>query len=273
MKRNIILALCLFPLCAAAQTTLDSVILRVHYTSDMRWRTSSKDLDPDEKILDIGHQLTHFYSRWEERNEDIHDSVFGHGGSLLDYNTAIDRTGFPKPVTAFSVFMNCPRKDTLMFVCKNLKYFRYLEPMEQPKWTLEDGDTTLVDYPCKKAVTTFRGRTWTVWYAPDIPYHYGPWKLYGLPGLILAAHDAKGDFFFCCIGLETHVNQPIRMRKAKYIDCSRKEFEDIERLSESDPDAFIAKMGFPKVVVGGGRPNPERHYVPCFLELDDIQNK
>ena len=48
------------------------------------------------------------------------------------------------------------------------------------EWKLVDGDSIICEYPCKKAITTFRGRTWTVWYTLDLPYSDGPWKLCGL---------------------------------------------------------------------------------------------
>ena len=40
----------------------------------------------------------------------------------------------------------------------------------------------------------FRGRLYTAWYYPDIPLPIGPWKLQGLPGIILEAYDAEAFF-------------------------------------------------------------------------------
>ena len=55
-------------------------------------------------------------------------------------------------------------------------------------WTIcEDSTMQVLGYDCHKATAKFRGRTWTVWYAEDIPLSIGPWKLGGLPGLILKA--------------------------------------------------------------------------------------
>lgn len=51
----------------------------------------------------------------------------------------------------------------------------------------EDSVQTILGYECHKATTAFRGRVWTVWYAEDIPVSLGPWKLNGLPGMILQA--------------------------------------------------------------------------------------
>ena len=58
------------------------------------------------------------------------------------------------------------------------------------------GTDTVLGHVCSKAVTTYGGRTWTASYAADIPMVYGPWKLTGLPGLILKAESADGIHSF-----------------------------------------------------------------------------
>jgi len=251
-----------------AQDVSDSVVLRIHYTSQMRFTEDSKDLSPDEKILDIGKYASHFYSRWAERNRDIHDSVFSRGGKLEDYYAVIDKSGFPNSRTRFNVFKNYPQKNKLTYTSDHLRDFIYEEPMVMPKWEMISGDTTIVGYPCKKAKTTFRGRTWIVWYAMDIPYHDGPWKLYGLPGLILKAYDVKGDFIFNCIGIEKGKNQAIVLRKTKYIKCTPETLEENERLSAKDVDLFIVKMGYPKLqgFDPQGKPIVRKPHIPCLLE-------
>ena len=55
-------------------------------------------------------------------------------------------------------------------------------------WNVEmDSFKTVAGYECHLATTHFRGRDWRVWFTLDIPLLLGPWKLSGLPGLILAA--------------------------------------------------------------------------------------
>ncbi len=64
------------------------------------------------------------------------------------------------------------------------KYF-YEEPLKLMEWTLQPDTATICGHTCRKATTSFRGRNWTAWYAPDVPIDNGPWKFGGLPGLIL----------------------------------------------------------------------------------------
>ncbi|MDD3459145.1 MAG: GLPGLI family protein [Weeksellaceae bacterium] len=58
-------------------------------------------------------------------------------------------------------------------------------------WKIENEYTQLMGMKVQKAITHFRGRDWTVWFASEIPLNIGPWKLGGLPGLIL---KAESDF-------------------------------------------------------------------------------
>ena len=80
-------------------------------------------------------------------------------------------------------------------------------------WKLCGGEKTICGYPCKKATTTFRGRTWTAWYAPELPYSDGPWKLCGLPGLVLEANEAEGKIAFNCKKVEKNTGYGIVLKK------------------------------------------------------------
>ncbi len=80
--------------------------------------------------------------------------------------------------------------------------FKYSEPLESQDWQIV-SDTTLnvIGYDCIMAKTSWRGRDWTAWFTPEIPIGNGPWKLHGLPGLILKAEDSTGQHRFTATGL------------------------------------------------------------------------
>lgn len=70
--------------------------------------------------------------------------------------------------------------------------FKYVQKLPLMEWQIEDANETICGYECKKASGEYGGRKWTVWYTEEIPVTFGPWKLSGLPGLILKATDSKG---------------------------------------------------------------------------------
>ena len=70
------------------------------------------------------------------------------------------------------------------------------ESLEKPNWIITDETDIILGFPCIKATTNFRGREWIAFFTPDIPVQEGPWKLYGLPGLILKAYDSKRHYFY-----------------------------------------------------------------------------
>lgn len=68
------------------------------------------------------------------------------------------------------------------------------EVLPRLDWELADETRIVGGLKAYKATTAFRGRTYTAWYHPDLPLPVGPWKLQGLPGVILEAYDAEAFF-------------------------------------------------------------------------------
>lgn len=87
---------------------------------------------------------------------------------------------------------------------KELLFFEYMghQPMlitdtyNKLAWDITGETKTIAGYECIKATVDFRGRKWIAWFAPDIPLSYGPWKLHGLPGLIIQAYDETEKYIW-----------------------------------------------------------------------------
>lgn len=100
----------------------------------------------------------------------------------------------------------------------------YTEPLAEMEWTMvEDSTATVLGYECIMAESDYHGRHWKAWFTPEIPLPFGPWKLHGLPGLILKA-EANGGFSFVATGLEhsDRIMTPMYMQ-GDYSKVDRKE--------------------------------------------------
>lgn len=84
-------------------------------------------------------------------------------------------------------------------------YSDYIMPDEWPaiNWKITEEMRTISELNCQKAVGSWRGRTYEAWFCPDLPFHAGPCKLNGLPGLIVEAADTKKQVVFRFAGYKT----------------------------------------------------------------------
>lgn len=222
---------------------IDKVQFRIHYATDFRVREGENRKRQDEKILDIGTNVSKFYSLWEESIADVKDSVLSRGGSMSDYLNAVERLPYPRSYSNYIVYKHYPQKGRITYTDIVFKDFKYEEALEVPKWKMILADSTIMGYTCQKAQADFRGRTWNVWFTPDIQINDGPWKLSGLPGLILKAEDAKGDFSFSCIEIKNGNQQPIKIRKRSYIKCSPETINKKIVESNKDPNNYLRQFG------------------------------
>ena len=115
----------------------------------------------------------------------------------------------------------------------------YEESKNIRDWKLINDTLNVCGYLCYKAVTSFGGREWTVWYAPEIAIADGPWKLYGLPGLILKASDSTGTHSFEAAVLRQSL-RPIYMSKnILQIKIKKEQFIINKNAFEKDPQKSL----------------------------------
>jgi GLPGLI family protein len=72
----------------------------------------------------------------------------------------------------------------------------YRDTLHAINWVLTDEQKKIDSLTCFKATAFFRGRNYIAWYAASIPVPDGPWKLDGLPGLVIEAYEEKKDLYF-----------------------------------------------------------------------------
>lgn len=210
----------------------------------------------DTYRLQIGEKVNRFFSEYSQRIDSI---AFNYLMSLeqrhLDALTP-DWTPSRLSRTLYSWIPDevCPLYyDVYTFddsreriVSSRFQYieYQYTEPADVLDWEMMPGSRSILGFECNCARTSYRGRTWTVWFTFDMPISSGPWKLGGLPGLILEAEDNLGLFKWTAVGIAQEEKVPICEFVAGYSTdkriyvwipdnkvkkCTRKEMESLWR--------------------------------------------
>jgi GLPGLI family protein len=183
----------------------DKALSRVKYTFSYIQDTTQRDKPFTENmLLVIGKNASVFTSydkinRELETQKQIQEQVKNQAGSG---QIGIKITG------------QGPRASSLLdyfFFAKENKFFtqerifnNYLIEEIAPKinWKLTKDTTSFSGVKCQMATAYFKGRNWIAWYAPELPFQSGPWKLNGLPGLIIEAYDEKKEVQFQFAGMD-----------------------------------------------------------------------
>lgn len=120
----------------------------------------------------------------------------------------------------------------------------YEDTLEKINWSLGSEKKVIEKISCQNAMATFKGRDWVVWFASAIPFETGPWKLHGLPGLIIEAHDSKNEVQFLFSGFESiktgngqNVDNLISLPK-NAVKVSLKQINKLKESMYSNPRGF-----------------------------------
>ena len=187
----------------------EPAILEVHYSRTEVTDTTKRETNyfKEETMLRIGKGM----SRYCSIPRFYRDSLMHNNPGLYFQMEAAsfekdprehDRTTLERSGRYGSfIYKNYPEGKVTETAYFEMQDWRYEEDWEKPEWEISDETKEILGYQCFKATADYRGRRWTAWFAPEIPVQDGPWKLCGLPGLILEAVDNHREFHFIANGL------------------------------------------------------------------------
>ena len=150
--------------------------------------------------------------------------------------------------------------------------YRYTDSLPTFNWQLLPEHRTIAGHKCAKAVGRYMGRTYEAWYATDIPARLGPWKFYGLPGLVLHVYDTRRQYAFTFLGI-VPCTGAIALFPSRTFKTTKEKFLKEYDFYLADPVGYLAKNTIVRVEFGskdGGIPermrNESRHRPMEILE-------
>lgn len=113
-------------------------------------------------------------------------------------------------------------------------------PLTSIDWQVKDDVKNIAGYSCQKAIGFFRGRVYTAWFTTALPFPEGPWKLWGLPGLILEAKDSTGEVIFLCKEVtKGEPGQRIASYQLRPAKVSSETFDRAKKEFDRDPSTIM----------------------------------
>ena len=192
----------------------EPAILEVHYIKTSVADTLKKQSDSDPMTLRIGKTSAMFYPTKMMWADSLLQTDYALYEKLHREMNPLGQSEY-KPLGGLEreyLFRNINDGETMVYRVIAGEHYSYTEPTEMPAWQILSETKEVMGYSCQLASCDFRGRRWYAWFSTDIPVNEGPWKLFGLPGLVLEAWDSKKHYVYKAVGLYTKNLQPVGIR-------------------------------------------------------------
>jgi len=287
MKKQLLIAATLMfaALCVKAQKP-DTAGYMVHYKfSHVRDTTNRANPYTENMALFLGKNSS-VYKSYDKQLQDalFKKQVKEQMANSPDGNVKISRqnTGSPIQYYQFPAQKKLFRKESLV-----INSYLIEDALPAIDWKVSSDTASFGGMHCQKATSHFKGRDYTAWFCADMPFHAGPWKLNGLPGVILEVYDAKKEVVFKFDGIEkvappqlaavssepqqgdghrmimiggddSDTDPAVIELPARVIKTTDKEFTKLQEAMRKDPDAFVqAMMASPGMNGPGNGPRPQ----------------
>ena len=232
----------------AREPMIDRAHMKCLYRYVYTFDTLKNELRDDLLILQIGKEVSKCYSYYTFQCDSLRRTPDGAKVWSELFRRAIEKDGiygdFPHVRMSTYVYKNYPTGQMTITDRISSQDYCYVDSLHTQTWTMGDSTREVLGYTCQQATADFRGRRWTAWFAMDIPVSDGPWKLGGLPGLILEAYDEGQQHVFTAVGLERVKDEPIIFnqqdgRNRRFEPTNRLDFLRMERRFLMDSNSFI----------------------------------
>ncbi len=248
MKRILFFGLLLFG--ATKSYTQEKPLAKVHYNFKHVNDTTQRDkFIKDEVVTYLGEGGSYYASysgtrMQEDLKKQMDDPAFDGNLVILKRTSPISETYIIEP--AQQKMTEIVKVATDEFVLSGV--------YPEQDWEILEETKDIGGYSCQKATTDFKGRRYMVWFTTEIPLSAGPWKLHGLPGLILSAKDSKGEVEFEYAGFDKIEGETgIRIAPSeRAIASTAPEVEKLQKAFQANPSAYMSARSSATTSVSGG---------------------
>ena len=134
---------------------------------------------------------------------------------------------------------------TNQYTLYSIQSYDIYQLKDEPKisWKIEKETKTSSNLQLQKATAKFGGRNWIAWFSKDIPFHEGPYKFHGLPGLIVEIYDDKKNYQFSLNKSENFTETQFisfyKNAKARGVEIPYSKYQSMLLSYYQDPIKFI----------------------------------
>ncbi len=231
--------LCFLSYAGRAQQKSDTAIAVITYAfTHMRDTTNPGKLYAENMHLFLGMHSSVYKTADKELADSLARASFiASGGKSMDIT---------KSTTFSQVFMYPESHQILVF--DRVLFNKYIMEDEWPSidWKITDETKIISQLNCQKAKGSWRGRTYEAWFCTDLPFHAGPWKLNGLPGLIVEAVDTRQQVLFKFVGYRTLNDGKVVIKlpeKNEVKPVSVQDFNKAREAIKKDPSIIMSASG------------------------------
>ena len=221
--------------------TLDESRIVVKYDVDIKLDSLSDQRVKDQVLTLIGPKMILSFGLWNWRESVTSTAYYSKKDEKPYFDSLASEfgerpRGYAEMINWF-IYRNLKQRSVLNKHALPMRRnaIEYTEPGPKMFWTIEEETKSILGYECQKAETDFRGRHWTVWFAPEVPIDGGLWKFSGLPGLIMDASSADGFYIFTIVSIENKAMKIQSYPKVETQRLTRERFRALEKAVYASP--------------------------------------
>ncbi len=214
----------------------EKALAKIHYDFKHINDTTHKEFPKQDFVVSYLGKHSYYYTSY---SDDIVKKQIEDQKALSSYAGQLTLKLTTTPIlTHYLIYSDQQKTVKLEGISSTFDIFTLDDSYESQNWTLQDEQQEIGGYKCQKATTRFKGRNYVAWFTTELPFPFGPWKLHGLPGLILSAHDDKQEVIFNYAGFDKENVDKLIHSPTYAISASTSELNKLKKAFKDNPNTY-----------------------------------